>query len=87
MDVVLEFRSGQTWVAEIKRSSVSEGRYTVSTDLGATRRVLVAPVDQPYLPYEIENRSHEPPPPPCGRSLEFIQNLEVVLRSCLRRWI
>ncbi len=57
MDVVLEFRSGQTWVAEIKRSSVSEGRYTISTDLGATRRLLVAPVNQPYLPYERENRS------------------------------
>jgi hypothetical protein len=48
---VLEFRNGQTWVMEIKRSSaptVSRGFYTAATDLGAARKLLIAPVEQPY---------------------------------------
>ena len=51
VDLVLEFRGGQTWVIEIKRSSaptVSKGFYTASADLGAVRKLLVAPVEQPY---------------------------------------
>ena len=51
VDLVLEFRGGQTWVIEIKRSSaptVSKGFYTAAADLGAARRLLVAPVDEPY---------------------------------------
>jgi predicted AAA+ superfamily ATPase len=51
VDLVLEFRSGQTWVIEIKRSSaptVSKGLYTAAADLGAVRRLLVAPVDEPF---------------------------------------
>ena len=51
VDLVLEFRSGQTWVIEIKRSSaptVSKGFYLAATDVGASRKVLVAPVDQPF---------------------------------------
>jgi predicted AAA+ superfamily ATPase len=51
VDLVLEFRSGQTWVIEIKRSTaptVSKGFYTAASDLGATRKLLVAPVGQPY---------------------------------------
>jgi hypothetical protein len=51
VDLVLEFRSGQTWVIEVKRSSaptVSRGFYLAATDVGASRKVLVAPVDQPF---------------------------------------
>jgi predicted AAA+ superfamily ATPase len=51
VDLVLEFRSGQTWVIEIKRSTaptVSKGFYLAATDLRATRKLLVAPVEQPY---------------------------------------
>jgi predicted AAA+ superfamily ATPase len=51
VDLVLEFRSGQTWVIEIKRSSaptVSKGFYVAAADLGAARSLLVAPVAQPY---------------------------------------
>lgn len=51
VDLVLEFRGGQTWVIEIKRSSaptVSRGFYTAAADLGAVRKLLIAPVDQPY---------------------------------------
>ena len=51
VDLVLEFRSGATWVIEVKRSSapsVSKGFYTAATDLGAVRQLLVAPVAQPY---------------------------------------
>ncbi len=51
VDLVLEFRSGVTWVIEVKRSSaptVSKGFYTAATDLGAVRQLLVAPVAQPY---------------------------------------
>lgn len=51
MDLVLEFRNGATWVIEIKRSSaptVSKGFYLASADLGAARKLVVAPVPQPY---------------------------------------
>ena len=51
VDLVLEFRGGQTWVIEVKRSSaptVSKGFYTAAADLGAVRKLLVAPVEQPY---------------------------------------
>ncbi|MEI8030894.1 MAG: ATP-binding protein, partial [Comamonadaceae bacterium] len=51
VDLVLEFRSGQTWVIEIKRSTaptVSKGFYLAATDVGASRKLLVAPVDQPF---------------------------------------
>ena len=51
VDLILEFRGGQTWVIEVKRSSaptVSKGFYTAAADLGAVRKLLVAPVEQPY---------------------------------------
>lgn len=51
VDLVLEFRGGQTWVIEIKRSSaptVSKGFYVAATDIQATRKLLVAPVEQAY---------------------------------------
>lgn len=51
VDLVLTFRNQQTWVVEIKRSSaptVSRGFYQAATDLGAVRKLLVAPVAQPY---------------------------------------
>ena len=51
VDLVLEFRSGETWVVEIKRSSaptVSTGFYIAALDVQATRKLLVAPVDNPY---------------------------------------
>jgi predicted AAA+ superfamily ATPase len=51
VDLVLEFRNGETWIAEIKRSSaptVSKGFFTAAVDLGATRKLLVAPVEQDY---------------------------------------
>ena len=51
VDLVLEFRNGETWIAEIKRSSaptVSKGFFTAAADLGATRKLLVAPVEQDY---------------------------------------
>ena len=47
VDLVLEFRNGQTWVIEIKRSSaptVSKGFFLAATDVGASRKLLVAPV-------------------------------------------
>ena len=51
VDLVLSFRNQQTWVIEIKRSSaptVSRGFYQAATDLGAARKLLVAPVAQTY---------------------------------------
>ena len=51
VDLVLTFRNQQTWVIEIKRSSapnVSRGFYQAATDLGAVRKLLVAPVAQTY---------------------------------------
>ncbi|OYT91682.1 MAG: ATPase [Burkholderiales bacterium PBB3] len=51
VDLVLEFRDGQTWVIEIKRSSaptVTKGFYLAAADLKASRKIEVAPVAQPY---------------------------------------
>ncbi len=51
VDLVLEFRNGVTWVIEIKRSSaptLSKGFYLAASDVGASRKLLVAGVDQPY---------------------------------------
>ncbi len=50
-DLVLRFRSDETWVVEIKRSSaptVSKGFYLAASDVGATRKLLVAPVATAY---------------------------------------
>ena len=51
VDLVLTFRNQQTWVIEIKRSSaptVSRGFYQAATDLEAVRKLLIAPVAQPF---------------------------------------
>jgi predicted AAA+ superfamily ATPase len=51
VDLVLEFRGGQTWVIEIKRSSaptVSKGFYLAAADVGAAKKILVAPVEMSY---------------------------------------
>ena len=51
VDLVLTFRNQQTWVIEIKRSSaptVSRGFHQAAVDLGAARKLLVAPVEQTY---------------------------------------
>ncbi len=51
VDLVLEFRSGQRWAIEVKRSSaptVSKGFYLAAQDLNAARKLLVAPVEQAY---------------------------------------
>ncbi|MDP2794755.1 MAG: ATP-binding protein [Sulfurisoma sp.] len=50
-DLVLSFRNGETWVVEIKRSSapaVSRGFHLAATDVGATKKLVVAPVAAPY---------------------------------------
>lgn len=50
-DLVLGFRHGETWVVEIKRSSaptVSKGFHLAAGDVGATRKLLIAPVSAPY---------------------------------------
>jgi len=50
-DLILTFRSGETVVIEVKRSSapkVSKGYYLAATDVGATRKLLVAPVDNSF---------------------------------------
>jgi predicted AAA+ superfamily ATPase len=50
-DLVLGFRNGETWVVEIKRASaptVSKGFHQAAADVGAIRKVLVAPVAAPY---------------------------------------
>ncbi len=50
-DLVLSFRDGETWVIEIKRSSapsVSKGFHLAAANVGATKRLLVAPVASPY---------------------------------------
>lgn len=50
-DLVLNLRNGETWVVEIKRSSaptVSRGFHQAAVDVGATRKLLVAAVDNPY---------------------------------------
>lgn len=50
-DLVLGWRNGETWVVEIKRSSaptVSRGFHQAAKDVGATRKLLLAPVTDPY---------------------------------------
>lgn len=50
-DLVLRFRSGETWVVEIKHSTaptVSKGFHLAAADVGATRKLLVAPVATSY---------------------------------------
>lgn len=50
-DLVLGLRDGETWVIEIKRSSaptVSRGFHLAAADVGATRKLLLAPVGAPY---------------------------------------
>jgi len=50
-DLVMSFRNGETWVIEVKRSSapsVSKGFHLAAKDVGATRKLLVAPVGAPY---------------------------------------
>jgi predicted AAA+ superfamily ATPase len=50
-DLVVEFRGGETWIIEIKRSSaptVSRGFHQAAIDTEATRKLLLAPVPQAY---------------------------------------
>jgi len=50
-DLVLAFRNGENWVVEIKRASaptVSKGFHAAAADVGATRKLLIAPVSEPY---------------------------------------
>jgi len=50
-DLVLTMRQGETWVIEIKRSSaptVSKGFHLAAGDVGATRKLLIAPVGASY---------------------------------------
>ena len=50
-DLVLQWRNGEIWVIEIKRSSaptVSRGFHQAAADVGATRKLLLAPVAAPY---------------------------------------
>ena len=50
-DLVLSFRGGETWVVEIKRSSaptISKGFHLAATDVGATRKILIASVEETY---------------------------------------
>jgi len=50
-DLVLQWRNGAAWVIEIKRStapSVSRGFHMAAADVGATRKLLVAPVAAGY---------------------------------------
>ncbi|HAO33768.1 MAG TPA: ATPase [Gammaproteobacteria bacterium] len=50
-DLVLGFRNGETWVVEIKLASaptVSRGFHQAAADVGAIRKLLVAPVAEPY---------------------------------------
>ncbi len=50
-DLVMQFPGGEAWVFEIKRSSaptVSRGFHLASSDVGAARKLLVAPVAAGY---------------------------------------
>ena len=50
-DLVLGFRNGENWVVEVKRSSapvVSKGFHLAADDVGAARKIVVAPVAAPY---------------------------------------
>lgn len=51
-DLVLSFRDGKSWLVEIKRSSaptVSKGFHLAAADVGAKRKLLVAPVNEAYV--------------------------------------
>jgi hypothetical protein len=51
-DLVLSFRDGKSWLVEIKRSSaptVSKGFHLAAADVGAERKLLVAPVNEAYV--------------------------------------
>ena len=51
VDLVLTFPDQTTWAIEIKRSSaptLSRGFYQAATDVGAARKLLVAPVENSY---------------------------------------
>jgi hypothetical protein len=50
-DLVLDFRNGNVWVVEIKRSSapkVARGFHQAAIDVNANRKILVAPIENPY---------------------------------------
>ena len=50
-DLVLSFRNGEIWVVEIKRASaptLSKGFHLAAADVGATKKLLVAPVAMAY---------------------------------------
>jgi hypothetical protein len=50
-DLVLQFANGTVWVVEIKRSSaptLSRGFHAAAQDVGATRKLLIAPVASSY---------------------------------------
>ena len=50
-DLVLDFRNGEIWIVEVKRSSapkVTRGFHQAAIDVRATRKILVAPVEQRY---------------------------------------
>ena len=50
-DLIIDFRHGQIWVVEIKRSSaptVSKGFHQAAADVNAHRKILVAPVEHTY---------------------------------------
>jgi predicted AAA+ superfamily ATPase len=51
VDLMLEFKSGATWVIEIKRSSAptaSKGFHIAASDVKASRKLLVAAVDSAF---------------------------------------
>jgi uncharacterized protein len=50
-DLVLTLASGETWVCEVKRSTaptVSRGFYEAAKDVNATRKLVIAPVQNSY---------------------------------------
>lgn len=50
-DLVLSFRNGEIWVVEVKRASaptLSKGFHLAAADVGATKKLLVAPVTMSY---------------------------------------
>ena len=65
-DLVLTAASGQSWACEIKRSSapsVSRGFYEAAKDVGASRKLLIAPVPTSY---------------PAKEGIEVMSSLEAV---------
>jgi predicted AAA+ superfamily ATPase len=51
VDLVLQWAHAAPWVVEIKRSSaptVSRGFHQAALDVGAARKLLIAPVERPY---------------------------------------